>query len=191
MMLEDRHLLWDDAWKFTDVVAKCEETMKSFKGNVAFWLDEREDRENYLALLGLEYGINPGWLFTSAQRERSLAEQDGTVKSFDYAFGVVGQDGPGTIEPVWNGFGSQAMRCARITAWHLGNNWVPRRPGLEPSSLQRWAPAGSNKVEMLDAEGGWRICASRAEFAQLRFTPHVEVLEKNAVIYARECPLFL
>lgn len=190
MMLEDRHLLWDDSWKFADVVAKCEETMKHFKGNLGFWLDEREDRENHLALLGMEYGINPGWLFTSAQRERSLAEQEGTIKSFDYAFGVVGQDGPGTVEPAWNGFPAQAMRCARITAWHLATAWAPRRKGLEPSSLSRWSFSGPNEVGMLDAGGGWWTCKTRAEFAQLRFTPHLEVLARNAIIYARECPLF-
>lgn len=194
-MLQDRHILWDDSWDFKEVVAKCQATIVAFKANKAFWLDEAEDWENFFALVGLEYGVNPGWLFTCVQRERSLAGKEAdSVKSFDYAAGVVGQDGPGTVNATWNGFSSQVIRAARITAWHASSNWTPRRAGLEPSSLPRWRESAPNYVTLLDDSGkpiGMHYsCATRSELAQLRFTPHLHVLDANETLMRTYAPLF-
>ena len=42
-MLQDRHILWNDDWKFKDVVERCQETIAAFKANREFWTDEAED----------------------------------------------------------------------------------------------------------------------------------------------------
>ncbi len=193
-MLLDRHLLWDDSWTFRDVVAKCQATIDCFKANSAFWTDEAQDWENFFTLVGMEYGVNPGWLFTCAQRERSLAGKVGTVGSFDFALGVVGQDKPGTANPFYNGFSNQVVRAARITAWHAGNDWTPRRKGLEPSPLPRWRPMTANTIRLKDDKGndllGMYLCQTRAELAQLRFTPHEKVLVVNETIMRDIAPLF-
>ncbi len=98
-----------------------------------------------------------------------------------------------TSNKTWNGFGSQVVRAARITSWHLATNWTPRRKGLEPSSLPRWQFGKANSVEILDDNGGklgQHQCATRAEFAQLRFTPHLKVLEANETLMRAYAPLF-
>lgn len=193
-MLQDRHILWNEAWKLADVEGMLRTTIAAFKGNSAFWTDAREDWENWFALQGLEYGVNPGWLLVCTQRERSLVGKDGEDKDFDFAAGVVGQDGPGTVNTGWNGFVSQITRAARITAWHGGIDWAPRRRGVEPSSLPRWRQDGINSVVLRDDKGdilpGIHLCNSRAELAQLRFTPHLKVLDANENLMRGLAPLF-
>lgn len=193
-MLQDRHLLWDENWVFETVSAMVQSTLKTFKANQAFWLDEKHDWCNAFALAGMEYGVNPGWLLTCAQRERSLAGSPGIGNSFRYALGVVGQDGPGTAFPRYNGFPSQVTRAARITTWHLGTDWQPRRAGLVPSHEPRWNPAGKNFITLKDDLGQDipvpHLCSSRAELAQLRFTPHLKVLAVNESIMRDFAPLF-
>ncbi len=193
-MLQDKHVLWDDNWKMPDVVAKCQATIERFKANKSFWMDEGEDWENFFALQGLEYGVNPGWLVPCVQRERSLAGKEiDSPSDLDFAAGVVGQDKPGTANVTYNGFVNQVCRAARISAWHLGNDWTPRRKGLEPSPLPRWR-MGATSVALLNDKGeslpGLYPCRNRAEFMQLRFTPHLHVLEANEIIMRDFAPLF-
>ncbi len=194
-MLQDKHLLWDDTWIFEEVAAKVWATLETFKANRDFWLDEKWAWHNAFTLAGMEYGVNPAWLLTCAQRERSLAGKPAVNGfSFRYALGVVGQDSPGTAFPRYNGFTSQLERAARITAWHLGNDWTPRRKGLEPSPEPRWNPNRPNMITLKDDSGAdlkeQHFCGSRAELAQLRFTPHLKVLAVNDSTMRDFCPLF-
>lgn len=193
MKLEDRHILYPESLEFQAVVSACQETIQGFKANRAVWLDERMDWENFIPLVCLEYGINPGWVFTCLQRERSLLGKEGSDRDFDFAAGVVGQDGPGTVNERWNGFPSQILRAVRLSAWLAGVSAPPRRKGLNPSSEARWQDGQANRVDMLDPKGrpvGAYTAQNRAEYVQLQFTPHMEVLATNGSIFEKWCPLF-
>ncbi len=193
-MLQDKHLLWDDTWAMDDVIEKVRVCIQAFPANKEFWGDEREDWHNLFALVGLEYGVNPGWLLTCAQRERSLAGKTATPASYDLALGVAGQDNPGLKFARYSGFSNQLVRAARITAWHLGNDWQPRRKGLEPSTEPRWRPMGINTITLKDDAGkdlpGKHLCESASELSQLRFTPHLKVLVVNDETMRSAAPLF-
>lgn len=192
-MLQDKHILYPDDLNFAAVVAACQETIAGIRANRSVWLDERMDWENFIPLVCLEYGIHPGWVFTCLQRERSLLGKEGSDRDFDFAAGVVGQDGPGTVNERWNGFPSQILRAVRLSGHFAGASGHPRRKGLEPSRESRWMEGCPNSVDMLDPKGlpiGPYTCKTRAEYVQLQFTPHMEVLATNAAIYEKWCPLF-
>ncbi len=193
-MLTDKHILYPEELDFAAVVAKCQEVLNGAKANRSVWLDERMDWENFIPLVCLEYGINPGWVFTCLQRERSLFGKEGTDRDFDFAAGVVGQDGPGTVNARWNGLPSQILRSVRLSAHFADMSALPRRKGLAPSSEARWQDGCPNTVDMLDAKGlpiGAYKAKDRAEYVQLQFTPHMEVLATNASIYEKWATPFL
>jgi hypothetical protein len=192
-MLTDKHILYPEELDFATVVERCRKTLLDAKANSVVWLDERMDWENFIPLVCLEYGISPGWVFTCLQRERSLLGKDASERDFDFAAGVVGQDGPGTINERWNGLPSQIMRAVRLSAWFAGNGPMPRRKGLEPSKEARWQDGCPNSLELLDDKGkslGLYNAKSKAEYVQLQFTPHLDVLNKNDLIYYKWAPLF-
>lgn len=192
-MLTDKQILYPDELDFATVVERCQKTLQDAKANNSVWADERFDWENFIPLVCLEYGINPGWVFTCLQRERSLLGKEATERDFDFAAGVVGQDSPGTVNERWNGLPSQIMRSVRLSAWFAGNGPMPRRKGLEPSREARWQNGLANNVELLDDKGkffGKYKAKNVAEYVQLQFTPHLEVLNKNDLIYAKWAPLF-
>ena len=191
-MLADRHVLYPDTLDFAEVVALCQRTIDGFKANRSAWLDERMDWENFIPLVCLEYGVNPGWVFTCMQRERSLLGKEATDRDFDFALGVVGQDGPGTVNERWNGLPSQILRAVRLSAYWAGT-WKPRRKGLEPSKEAVFVDGCPNPVDMLDKIGrpiGAYNVKDKAEYIQLQFTPHMEVLATNNAIYQKWAPLF-
>lgn len=133
----------------------------------------------------LEYGLHPAWLLVSLCRERSLlrgTEAFTTPKDYDYACGFVGSDAPGTTNPGWNGLTNQIWRCARHTAWYLG--MAPKQcfgyePGLWPTQ-PRW---GESKSVWLTTDKVWHKCQGADEYAQLMYTPHLEVLDVNQTCY--------
>ncbi len=76
----------------------------------------------------------------------------------------------------------------------MGTTWQPRRAGLEPSKAIRWQAAKPNTIVLIDDNGKDvqppHFCGSRAELAQLRFTPHLKVLAVNEQIMRDYAPLF-
>ncbi len=196
VILEDRHILMPEEVNAADMVEKIRLTLAGAKANKAVWADACMDWENFIFRACLEWGVNPGWVLMSFQRERSLLGQVADERDFDFAQGVVGQDGPGTVNKRWNGLPNQIFLSARTVGWLSGRGSnFGYRSGLQPSA-QRWTGTyHRNTVRLYGTDNkptaDLHICKTVAEFVQLSFTPHLEVLETNGKIMRDWCPLFL
>ncbi len=204
MALEDKHILYPDHLVPPDVVARIQAVLNRAKANKAIWLDEKMDWENFIFRTCFEWGINPAWVLVSLQRERSLFGQEGDERDFDFAQGFVGQDAPGTANTRWNGLPTQIFLAARGAGWLSGRGegfgW---RPGLRSAGVRRWQEGKENTVQLLGADHQAakdpktgkvlppHVCGSVAEYIQLMYTPHLEVLGVNQSILSQWAPEFL
>ncbi len=147
---------------------------------------------NLIARTCLEYGLHPKWILVSLQRERGVLRSPApTDKDFARACGFVGSDAPGTLNPAWDGLSNQIWRCARHSAWY--GALAPKacfgyEIGVWPTA-RRWDDWHEHTPEIL-VDGAPHACASRAEYTQLSYTPHLEVLQRNDDILKAIEPFF-
>jgi len=187
-MIPDSLLLYPDTLDPRDIVSRVRACLAKAEYNKDVWCDPRMDWQNYIQRVCWEYGIHPAMVLVSLQRERSLFGQQADERDFDFALGVVGQDAPGTTNERWNGLPNQILLGARTMAWLAGIGPEANfgfRPGLYPNAA-RWVDGGPNEVKLYTAykwDGRLHPATTRSEYAQLCFTPHLEVLETNEQIY--------
>lgn len=198
-MIYPEHLAPDE------VVARVLGVLTSAPANRAVFLDPRLSLPNFISRVCWKAGVSPLAVLVAFQRERSLftLEAGPDSHSWQYACGVVGQDGPGTTNHRWDGLLNQILICAELHAWCMGagsDSNFGYRPGLWPSAAKRWPRA--NTVTILDENGKSvkeHTCETAAEYAQLIFTPHLglggpcdtHTLDVNAKIAAAYCGAFL
>lgn len=190
-MLENRHLFYPDALTPADVVAKVKDCLNMATANRDVLCDPRMDWENYIQRVCLEYGVHPIMPLVAMQRERSLlGKQAESEQDFNFALGVVGQDTPGTVNERWNGLPTQILLAVRTMAWLADIGPASNfgfRPGIAPTH-ERWNYKTQNLVRLYNSDstpGGLANCPEQATYVQLCFTPHLEVLDTNRLIYDR------
>ncbi len=137
--------------------------------------------DTFITRICQEYNVHPIWILTCLQRERSLLRGvDALPRDFDFACGFVGSDAPGTVNSAWNGLVNQIWRCARHTGWFAGQGpsaaygW---NSSLWPSQA-RWYP-GTRTLDVPIQGDKPHTCASLAEYVQLLYTDHLQVLKDN------------
>lgn len=196
MTLDDRHFVWPDGMKPADMAAGVRAVLAAAPANRELWLDPRMDWENFITRACFEWGVSPIPVLISLQRERSLLTQPATERDFDFATGMVGQDMPGTAHPGWNGLPLQIFLAARTFAW-LGNIGQRAnfgyRVGLWPAE-DRFSFLVENQVKLYnDKHELTEIYKTRsqAEYVQLKYTPHREVLATNLSIFQARIAPFL
>lgn len=190
MRLEDKHLVYDESIPPAEQLRRIKFVMENSASGV----------ELLMAGMGIPelvhrccwmFGVSPLWVLVSLQRERSILGRLASSTDLDYACGVTGQDGPGMANPLWKGLGTQVYMSARTIAWLAGIGKPEAfgyRPGLWPSE-KRWEPVDAihgKPVNLLDTPPSIHTARSRAEYAQLAFTPHIKVLDTNGEILAEQ-----
>lgn len=192
MILEDQHFKYPEDMKPSEVISRIDQVLKAATANRDVWNDERMDWENLIHRECWFRGVHPIWPLVSLQRERSLLGRAGGIRDFDFAEGVVGQDKPGSVNETWNGLPTQLLLSIRTAAWLGGIG--PRanfgyRIGLWPSAA-RWDAlqqgGGVGPVQLYNDQhesSGFHQAKTMAEYIQLKFTPHLEVLETNGGIF--------
>ncbi len=181
MMLLDTDLLWPVGADASEIEKRVEACLDNADANRDVWDDPRFHYPSFITRVCLEYGVHPAWVLTSFQRERGLLGSKGTVRDWEFANGVVGKDGPGTVNNLWNGLPTQIFLSVRTFAWLARVGPIPYRPGLIPQA-KRYYPGDANAVQLLDSAHnavGFHEAECPTEYAQLMFTPHLEVLSDN------------
>ncbi len=143
-----------------------------------------------------EYDLNPAWVMISLQRERSLLgkKADG-IHDFLYAFGYVGQDGPGTRNERWNGLTPQAWLCIHQSAWIAGFGSIDAygvKENLHPTAA-RWNPSHPSPIQLFKApnvKGDLYVPCNLAEHVILTYTPHMEAISSASSILHQFSPEF-
>jgi hypothetical protein len=188
--LTEAQLVYPDHLAPEDVVRRIGACLEGAEANGDVLLHPGLKWQNFIHRVCFEYGLHPVMPLVALQRERSLLGHEANTRDYDFALGVVGQDAPGTSNERWNGLPNQLFLGIRSMAW-LANigptsnfGW---RPGIAPSK-RRWINGASNFVQLFtDAcqPGEHHLCADRAEYVQLCYTPHLAVLGTNGAIYDR------
>lgn len=200
--MQDKHFLYPDNLPPAVVVAMIQTVLNRAPANQDVWQNPGRRIANVIYRWCEEWGVNPAWVLVGLQRERGLYTKPATAHDFDFALGFVGKDGPGTVNELWNGLEQQIILCARGTGWLMGRgNNYGWRPGLAPT-VRRWVPGQPQHIQLLGddhlpAKGPdgillpSHLCADLAEWVQLSYTPHAQVLDLNQSILERWAPEFL
>jgi hypothetical protein len=150
----------------------------------------------FIALTCRNHNINPWWLMVSAEREQSsLSAKEMDQKALVAWLGVVGQDVGRTSMPGYYGLYTQVVRFCEVSSWLLGVEsalgWPEYyRTTKEAPRYQLGKPVnvgteGCKKSDGTPYAPGVRldwVPASRGEYLQLMFTPHLKVLAVNEII---------
>lgn len=196
MQLEEKHILYPEDLAPLDVCNRIRRVLAAAPANQDVWADPRMDWGNFIQRECWIMGVHPIWPLVSLQRERGLFGKAGAARDFDFAQGVVGQDEAGTLNETWNGLPTQVVMGIRSLAWSCnigmrGN--FGYRAGLWPG-WQRWVDGAQNTVQLYNEKHEKTqlyLCQNRAQFGQLKFTPHLDVLDVNGGIYqGRIAPFF-
>ncbi len=200
--LTDAHFFYPDHLAPNEVVQRIRDTLDR-AANQTVWANPALYIANLIERACFVMGVNPAVILVAFEREQSLLSRERPQSAWRYACGVVGQDGPGTVNPRWDGLPTQILLCAELNAWYIGqgpDSNFGYRPGLWPSASGRWP--GHKTVDIYDAHHNVilknRVCASASEYAQLIFTPHLglggpedtNTLDVNAAILAQYVPAF-
>lgn len=160
----------------------------------------------FMALVCRSWNINPFWLIVCAQREQGMLEKlaglaEGPVAAEIAWLGVVGQDVGRTTNPGYLGVYTQVERACEVTAWLLGPD-LKAQNGKEPAyPSDRWPEYYRTRkqaarfrlgmtIPIVDKAGAQVSYTPQAagEYAQLAFTPHLQVLDSNDKIALKFVP---
>jgi hypothetical protein len=191
----DADFKYPDGASWQEMAGKVAACLKALSPTLALLVDDPKWHiHNYIARICLEYGIHPIWILVSLQRERSVLQgAEPTAQDFNLACGFVGSDAPGTLNPAWNGLANQIWRCARHSAWY--GALAPKacfgyEIGIWPKQARRWDD-WHEKTPEIEIDGKPHACATRAEYIQLSYTPHLGVLQRNDLILRAIAPYFI
>lgn len=188
--MQDSEFIWPSGESFYTMVSKVQACLQQSPTLKPLCDDARWRLHTFLTRTCQEYNVHPIWLLVSLQRERSvLRASDPQQRDFDFATGFVGSDAPGTVNSAWNGLTNQIWRCARHTGWFAGNGpneaygWSKE---LWPSQA-RWS--GKPLEVPIQGQGPY-LCKSLAEYIQLLYTDHLDVVKDNEDICAADVRRF-
>ena len=187
-MLTDQNFIWNEAVNINDYITAIK-TVLNQSPSVSFFTDPQSAWPSFMARVCREYGVNPAWILVSFEREQGLLSAPvSQLKpwSWEAATGFVGQDQPGTSNPLYLGFPGQIWRCARQTGWLTGQGPIELYGGnntkLMPT-IARWKGQPIT-INLLDSNPPESFqCLDLATYCQLMYTPHYQVLASNGTIY--------
>lgn len=182
-MIQDHHFIYPHNLDPDAVCTKIEAVLARSK-NADVLADERWGLANGIARWCREYDFGPAWVLISLQRERSLLGLKATdVHDYLYALGYVGQDGPGTKNPRWNGLIPQTWLCVHQSAWLAGFGSGDQYGVLQQirPEARRWNPNNPSPIQLYSApnvKDKVIIPASLTEHVVYSYTPHAEAMPK-------------
>lgn len=195
-MLQDRHIVYPHLLTDDQVLARIDAVLQR-SPNRARLTDPANGFSHAMWRWCLEYDLNPAWALVSLQRERSLLGRlSENLQDWLYAFGYVGHDGAGTINPRWNGLVPQLWLCIHQSAW-IGGFGAPECYGVQRNlrpGATRWNPLQPSRIQLYEAatvRGAIVTPASRAEHLILTYTPHAESIPKAGQLLEQFAPEFL
>jgi hypothetical protein len=188
-MLEEKHFFWPSEMDSAAVRDKIALVLEN-SANAVVLGDDAFDWANLIHRTCFHFGINPVWVLISLQREQSLLGKRAVDYAYKVATGFTGKDSAGQTNSLWNGLATQIFMCAKNTAWYAGigpDTNFGHDSSLWPRSIHRW--------ERGEDENGYAIMLydkpipavktiyTLPEYCQLRYTPHISVLETNFSIF--------
>lgn len=196
MMLLDRHIVYPHGLSDDQVMGRIDAVLQR-SPNAARFMDPATGFTHAMWRWCLEYDLNPAWTLISLQRERSLLGKLSTdIHDWLYAFGYVGHDGAGTINPKWNGLVPQLWLCIHQSAW-ISSFGLPECYGVKENlrpGATRWNPRRPAPIQLYGApnvKDKLYTPASLPEHLILTYTPHAEAVAKAGQILQQFAPEFI
>ena len=197
LILQDKHIYFPHELDPDDVCSRIQAVLEK-SPNADVLADPRLGLNHYIWRECLEHGISPVVPLMALERERSLLGNKSTnPHDFTFACGYVGHDGPGTVNPRWNGLIVQLFLCIRQAGWVAGVGPAEMFGYLQsiwPTVGERWTT--SHPMQAIQLYGAPNLETEKyvpkilAEHVCLTYTPHVEALAVNAKIVEQFIPEF-
>jgi hypothetical protein len=176
--LTDPQMVYPEHLPPDEVVKRITAVLAASK-NAGVFLNPALGLANGIHRAAFHFGVSPLIPLMAFEREQSLLTQvrDPLSEAWQHACGVVGQDGPGTVNHRWDGLMTQIFLVCMLHAWYMGigpDQNFGYRQGLWPTAAGRWER--NTSVMILDENHkskALHLCDCAAEYAQLTFTPHL------------------